>query len=388
MSGGLDSDDVTELYTVQPGGAGRVKVSGSMVAGGDVYNAAWSPDATRIAYMADQEADGRYELYTNLPTGGGSVKVNGTLVANGSLSPDFILWAPNGSRVGYFADQETDGVAELFTSLLGGGGNAKVNGMLVAGGNVTAASWAPDSSRIAYRADQDVNDQIELYTSLPGGGGNVQINGTLAAGNVLGHGWAPNSSRIAYRAAQDSAAFVELYTSLPDGTGNVKVSSVTSTDTLTGFGWAPDSSRIAYVVTTVAGSTYATVHTTLPTGPSMDVIVAGPLGASPLPQATWAPDSSRLAVRAAPYGAVFVQLLVALPTTSTGIVTVSNVDSGIGVWAAAWTLSGTRLVYLADQDIPGVLEAYSTFPNGPAAILKISGPMSQGGANVFSFAVR
>ena len=79
---------------------------------------------------------------------------------------EFFAWAPDASRIAYVADQEADLVFELFTSLAAGGGNVKVSGPMVVGGSVSGSplgndpyapprfAWAPDSSRLAYLANQ------------------------------------------------------------------------------------------------------------------------------------------------------------------------------------------------------------------------------------------
>ena len=60
----------------------------------------------------------------------------------------------------------------------------KINGPLVAGGDVSTSSlqFSPDSSRVLYYADQDTNDVFEIYSVASGGGTPVKLNGPLVAG--------------------------------------------------------------------------------------------------------------------------------------------------------------------------------------------------------------
>ena len=52
----------------EPDGSNNVKVSGTLVSGGDVDRKfSWAPDSSRIAYVADQDSDETDELYTSEP---------------------------------------------------------------------------------------------------------------------------------------------------------------------------------------------------------------------------------------------------------------------------------------------------------------------------------
>ncbi len=251
-----DTDGVDELYISLPDGTGNVKVNGPLVAGGDVqpfFGLQWAPDSSAILYVADQDTDEVLELYVSLPNGTENVRINGPLATGGDVG-GWVSWSPDSSRIAYVADQETDDVWELYPSRPDGTDNRKVNGPLalafgtIVAGDVFSFAWAPDGSRIAYLADQDTDGVNELYTSLPDGTGNVRVNGALVAGgNVMSYAWSPDGSRIAYVADQSANDVFELYASLPDGTGNVKLSGpVAAGGDVDSFTWSPDGARVAY----------------------------------------------------------------------------------------------------------------------------------------------
>ena len=89
------------------------------------------------------------------------IKLNSPLVTGGNVR-DFSI-SPNSSRVVYSADQDTDGVGELYSVPIGGGTVTELNSPLVAGGSVYRFSISPDSSRVVYSADQDTDGMFELY---------------------------------------------------------------------------------------------------------------------------------------------------------------------------------------------------------------------------------
>jgi Tol biopolymer transport system component len=101
-------------------------------------------------------------------------------LANGSRLPDLVsrltndssevrdfAWSPDSSRIAYIADQGAVGVFELYTDNAVGTSNRRVSAELSAGENVSAFLWAPDSSLIAYQANQDEINVQELYVTLP-----------------------------------------------------------------------------------------------------------------------------------------------------------------------------------------------------------------------------
>jgi hypothetical protein len=83
------------------GGTPGIKMNSNLVSGGDVSIFQISPDGTRVVYGADQDAFTRLELYSvsiNGPTGS-AIKLNGPLVANGEVN-DFQI-SPDSRRVVY-----------------------------------------------------------------------------------------------------------------------------------------------------------------------------------------------------------------------------------------------------------------------------------------------
>src|SRR5690606_22875889 len=140
------------------------KVSGPMGSFGDVCRFKFSPDSQRVAYCADQDTDGLIELYTvALDEPGQSVKLNSTLVEGGKVHSDY-EFSSDGSFIIYRADQEEAETHELFrVDLDSPGVTTKLNPTLVAGGDVEMFRLTADDSRVAYLAEQDTADVWEIY---------------------------------------------------------------------------------------------------------------------------------------------------------------------------------------------------------------------------------
>ena len=115
-----------EIYSVPSEGGTEVKLNGELVAGGDVstHGLQFSPDGSRVLYHADQATNGIDEIYMVPSTGGTPVKLNGDLVVGGDVDDDGLQFSPDGTRVLYLADQDTDGVFEIFTRVVSQGWSA------------------------------------------------------------------------------------------------------------------------------------------------------------------------------------------------------------------------------------------------------------------------
>jgi hypothetical protein len=213
----MDQDTATvfELYSIPIAGpsGSSTKLSGTLVSGGDVFGIALPVgplDGNRMTFRADKDVDGRTEFYSVPVTGGTVVKLNGTLVAGGNVS------AQGGgifrSRALYLADQEIDEKREMYSVPIAGGTPVKVSGTMQALGDVVSASF--DAERIAVYEDRDTDNINELFGTRLTGGLPVKLNGPLAPGGSV-TGWnltnATGPGAVVYLADQDTAGKFELY---------------------------------------------------------------------------------------------------------------------------------------------------------------------------------
>jgi roadblock/LC7 domain-containing protein len=155
---------VFELYSVASAGGTPVKLNGSLVLAGDVWEDSIrvSPDSTHVLYRADEDTNEKFELFSVPITGGAPLKLNPLLSSQGDVtSAEF---TPDGSRVIYLANEDSASTVELFSVSSTGGTPTKLSGPLVVGGNVTGFQISPDGQRVVYRADADVANVFELYS--------------------------------------------------------------------------------------------------------------------------------------------------------------------------------------------------------------------------------
>src|SRR6185436_12433149 len=98
---------------------------------GDVSSHAQSPDGQWVVYLADQDTDGVRELYSVSSSGSAPpVKLNGPLPAGGGVGsgPGQYQVTPDSERVLYCAGHATTGVFTLFSVPIAGGATTKLSG--------------------------------------------------------------------------------------------------------------------------------------------------------------------------------------------------------------------------------------------------------------------
>jgi hypothetical protein len=102
----------------------------------------------------------------------------------------------------YKADQDTNNVRELYSVPIGGpaASGTKLNGILTEGGAVSDYEISLDSSRVVYRADQQTDGVEELYGVPIGGPGasGIKLNVAMAGGHLISFQISPDSSRVVY----------------------------------------------------------------------------------------------------------------------------------------------------------------------------------------------
>ena len=199
------------------GSASALSLSGPPVAGGGVSEFVVSPDGTRAVYAGDVETDGFVELF-GVPSDGSASPVElsaGGEVVLDSADPPSI--PPSGNVVVFRMDRENDGNIELCRAPLDGSAPpVELSGSLGPNRDVTRHRVAPDGKRVLFLADRDVDEQFELHlASVTGAGQPVQISAPVA-GDVREFAVSADSRFAVYRADQAQVGLFELF-SVPIG---------------------------------------------------------------------------------------------------------------------------------------------------------------------------
>ena len=331
------------------------------------------------------------ELYS-VPLAGGTVtKLNGTLVADGDVSTTTYLISPDSQRVVYRADPVTDTVIELFSVPLGGGTVTQLNPPLVADGNVVDFFLiSPDSQRVVYSGDQDADEKFELFSVPLGGGIVTQISAPLPAdGDVSGDFLiSPDSQRVVYRADPVTDDMFELFSVPLAGGAVTQLNSplVAGGDVSGDFLISPDSQRVVYRADQVTDNVFELYSVPLAGGAVTQLngpLVAGGSVIKTSPDIS--PDSQRV-VYGADQDTDAVFELYSVPLAG-GAVTKLNGPLVADGNAFIYDISpdSQRVVYRADQETDEEVELYSV-PLAGGAVTKLNGPLVADG-DVVSFRI-
>jgi len=160
------ADEVYQLFSVPSAGGVPTQLDDGPVSGGDVRDFTLSPTADRAFFRADQDVDEVIELYS-VPLLGGVAPTSLSTFHGFTDVDDGFQATRDGRSCLYIADQDTNGVNELYLAPADGSHPArKLNAALVEDGHVASFQLAVD--RVLYRADQDTDGIVELYSSLLG----------------------------------------------------------------------------------------------------------------------------------------------------------------------------------------------------------------------------
>jgi len=225
-----------------------VKLNGPLVEGGYVSSYRFSPDASRVVYLAVEDEADSQELYSVPAEGGRSVMLSPTLP-----SGEFIDWfevSPDSLWVVYIAYDNWTGTGKpaLFRVPVGGGMISRLSETVE-----TSVSWAkisPDGTRVAYLADQETTGVYELYSVPISGGASVKLSGSLGSGDyvdTVNLAFSPDGSRVVYGIYRQADNGTELYSVPAAGGSSVRLSNPASSDhNVSDFGISPDSSWVVY----------------------------------------------------------------------------------------------------------------------------------------------
>ncbi len=381
-----DTDQINELFRYDTQTDTLSKLNDVLIANGRVLDYAISPDGESVAYRADQETQGVTELYVATIDGSGVIKLNAGM-ANAAGNVVEYQWSPDSAQIVYSADADIANITEVYLADRDGGNHVKINGSV--GASVVflqQPTWSPDGRYVAQLVVETGTNRrlgINTHDTQVGGFSSVRVTSVPSFGNVASFGWAPDSSVVAYIADQETDNVNELFSALPDGSGTAKLNpTLVSGGIIVSFQWAPDGSRIAYRATQETASVVE-IFSALPDGGS-NMKLNGMLAAgSSVSIFEWAPDSSNVAYLAAQDTAGIAELYASSADGANNIKLNSPMHTTASVAQFAWAPDSSRIAYRSNQESALVFEIFATAADGSMNV-KLSETLGANGVTAFT----
>jgi dipeptidyl aminopeptidase/acylaminoacyl peptidase len=254
-----NGDRVRAVPIGGPANAG-VRLTDPFAANGVVFEL--SDNSSSVVYSAAGDTAGVTELYRvpltlTPPADPVTTKLSGPLVANGDVQ-DFEVAAGGGPAV-YRADQDTDNVFELYSVRLGGAGRVKLSVPLPAGWDVFGGGtlggldfgWQllPDGSRAVYEVQSAAGVSRQLLSVPTAGpaGASVRLDSPPTGSIEFGYRVAADSSRVVYAEGTTSGDVLHLGKSVP-AAGPAGAGAIVTWPTPTGelFTISPDGDHVVW----------------------------------------------------------------------------------------------------------------------------------------------
>jgi TolB protein len=177
-----DRDGNAEIYSVQPDGSNLTRLTQSAT---HELLPTWSPDGTRIAFLALNEL--RLESNGSLMV----MNADGTQLAE-VMSVDSgtpFTWSPDGHEIAYAGSDGDIHVIDL--------ADGRDKNLTNSEGFDGWPAWSPDGDRIVFTSDRGGSTQLWV----------MRADGTAPALLTAGHGeeasWSPTGDRIAFASTRD-----------------------------------------------------------------------------------------------------------------------------------------------------------------------------------------
>jgi Tol biopolymer transport system component len=282
----------TDVVVQHPDGSGRTSLTGGV---GLARDPAWSPDGQRVAFATNRETNGTGPSEIDVVGADGSGLYAVTRDAPAGHSRFAPSWSPDGSQLAYLeSNGATSESADLWVVPATGGTPRRLT---TDGRAKRGVAWQPGGSLLLYDDADPTSASWGLWTADTATGALLRIANTRPFGNGEAGYWSPDGSRIAFPVADGRLEVVA-----PDGS-NARV--LAPSGVAGGLTWSPDGRSVAYAATRILPGPYSRF------GPPMDtdVFVAdvqtgrshrltgwfdpnvfGPLNETP----SWWPDGSRL----------------------------------------------------------------------------------------------
>lgn len=283
----LDGSDAasaaTNLWVINADGTGATALTHLTTSGVFVWDALWSPDGKKLAFVSSAALNGSDALNTNGTVnvwvmnadGSGAIPLTRLTINPTQLfvwTTNHVIWSPDSTKLAFLSVGALDGSNALNTNEVFNLWAAKVDGSSTAPlTRLTAVdvwqsypTWSPDGAKIAFVAQRALDGSnagsststMNLWVINADGSAAAPLT-RFASPNFLFYPvWSPDGKKLAFGSDQaldgsdaPNVNFADnVWTINADGTGAFPVSRLTTSgiNFVLPMVWSPDGKRIAF----------------------------------------------------------------------------------------------------------------------------------------------
>ena len=179
-----------QIYVIRADGGAIGRYTSNMVG---VRDPSWSPNGRWFTF-SNLHSEGPLDVGALAKMQSEPETVIEELAYHNPKSVQSPKWSPDGTRIAYIASEGYPGVpysADLYVIAAGGGEPARLSGGAWRMGGL---DWSPDGTQIVYASAQSGN--IDLWLISPDGGEPISL--TTDPASETGPAWSPDGTEIAY----------------------------------------------------------------------------------------------------------------------------------------------------------------------------------------------
>lgn len=202
----------------------EVMLNGPLTNGGDVLEQFQNtPNGKHVVYLADETTNGDNELYISDSDGTNKRKLQG--VPNGRDVIYFII-SPDSTRVAFLMDLNNPGLYDLYTINIDGTGLTQMN-QGVSGSRTVSKTFkfTPDSAKVVFATNEVANIRHLYISNAVAPVNRLQLNSNIRSPVSSVFEIANNGSRIVFKESNDPS-HPNVLSVLPNATGEVQLNPV------------------------------------------------------------------------------------------------------------------------------------------------------------------
>jgi len=383
ISGGTSTSN---LYVSHVNGAYHTQVT-SLSSNREVTKAVWSPNSTRLVYLADANRDNQYELFMTTAAFDSATDISASNeLISGTISSQLQLdiaspsWSPDGSKVAYTVTDDLRNTTNQVIGInyhdtrIGNRHSIRLSSPSIFPSyqDIPQYAWSADSLHLAYRSD-DVSDasyrvfKIDFTTGTPSRSTNVLPAGMYAEE----YAFSSDSQHIATVLRTRSGTTEYRLATASSGVG-LDVIQAESIQNPMRINWANKSASLAYSATDQTGTGHL-YHLDMVNG-NITQLSTTALTNEVVDDFDWSPNDDYLGYTST-HGLYLVTPTAPSPQLVHDI-SIGFMDKYQLNWP--WSHKGDRLAYSVGNNAGNTTSLFVYRMAAPNQAVEVAGPFSNG----------